>query len=253
MENSQYIIGRNAVIEALKSGRDIDSILIARGNRTGSVNVIIKKAGERGIAVKEVSPLKLESLCPGENAQGVAAVAASAGYVSLETLFENAQKRGEPPFFVIADEIEDPHNLGAIIRTADAAGVHGIIIPKHRAVGLTYAVGKASAGAVEYVPVAKVTNLSQCIDTLKERGVWIYGADMGGNNWRETDLKGPCAIVIGSEGFGISRLLKEKCDFLISLPMRGRINSLNASVAAGIILFEASAQRNEIGIKTGED
>lgn len=254
MENNtqqvnQYISGRNAVMEAIKSDRPIECILIARGGHTGSLSAIIAKAKAKDIAIKEVSPLKLDGICPDGKHQGVVASAASAEYVSLDRLFEIADERGEPPFFIIADEIEDPHNLGAIIRTADAAGVHGVIIPKRRSAGLNYTVGKASAGAVEYVSVAKVANIAQCIDTLKERGVWIYGADMQGQTWCQTDMKGACAIVIGNEGHGMSRIVREKCDFVVSMPMFGQINSLNASVAAGILMYEAARQRNEISSK----
>ena len=160
-----------------------------------------------------------------------------------------AQERGEPPFFIVADELEDPHNLGAILRTAECAGAHGVIIPKRRSVGLTYAVGKASAGAVEYVPVARVTNIAAALEEIKQRGVWTYAADMDGQNWCSVDYKGPVALVIGSEGFGVSRLVKEKCDFVISLPMKGKINSLNASVACGVICYEVARQRSGIVTK----
>ena len=246
---NQYIIGRNAVMEALRAGRPIDCILVARGDRMGSVGAVIAKAREMGITIKEVSPAKLDGICPQGNHQGIAASAAAAEYADLEDLFRNAEKKGEPPFFIIADEIEDPHNLGAIIRTADAAGAHGVIIPKRRATGLTLAVGKASAGAVEYVPVAKVPNLARCIDELKKRGVWVYGTDMDGETWCSCDMSGAIAIVVGSEGEGMNRLIKDKCDFIVSLPMKGSINSLNASVAAGIVMYEAARQRNLIPAK----
>ncbi|MDR1563946.1 MAG: 23S rRNA (guanosine(2251)-2'-O)-methyltransferase RlmB [Oscillospiraceae bacterium] len=246
MDNEkQFIIGKNSVTEALRAGRPIDSILISRNARPGSLSSIIAKAKEAGVTVKDAAPIKLDSLCGGENHQGVIAFAAVAEYASLEDLLALAEERGEPPFLIIADEIEDPHNLGAIIRTAEAAGAHGIIIPKRRAVGLTYTVGKASAGAVEHIPVARVSNLAQCIDELKSKGIWIYGIDMEGQSWHTCDLKGSAAFVIGNEGHGISRLIKEKCDFTLSLPMLGKVNSLNASVAAGIVLYEAVRQRLE--------
>jgi 23S rRNA (guanosine2251-2'-O)-methyltransferase len=242
-EKNDLIIGRNAVAEALKSGRAIDSLLIARGERSGTLLKIIAQSRELGIVVKEVDSKKLDYMCGHSNHQGVAALAAVMEYSSVDDIFKNAQLRGEEPFIIVCDELEDPHNLGAIIRTADAAGAHGIIVPKRRSASLSYAVGKASAGAVEYVPVARVSNLVSAIEELKERGLWIYGADMGGTPWYEQDLTGPTAIVIGSEGKGLGRLVKEKCDFIISMPMKGRINSLNASVAAGILMFEAARQR----------
>lgn len=237
------IVGRNAVSEALRSGRAIDSLYLARGNRTGSLSAIAAKAKQMGIAVKEADPKKLDYLCGGANHQGVAAVAAAHEYAQVEDLFRLAEERGESPFFIVADGLEDPHNLGAILRIAECAGAHGVIIPRRRSVGLTYAVGKASAGAVEYVPVARVTNITATLEELKQRGVWIFAADMDGQDWCGVDYGGPCAIVIGSEGFGVSRLVREKSDFIVSLPMRGRINSLNASVACGIICYEAARQR----------
>ena len=242
------IAGRNAVSEALRSGRTIDSLYVVRGTHAGSLNVLISKAKDKGIAVKEADAKKLDFMCGNANHQGVVAVAAVKEYASIDDIFKLAQERGEPPFLIIADELEDPHNLGAILRVAECAGAHGIIIPKRRSVGLTYAVGKASAGAVEYVPVARVTNITAAIDELKERGVWIYAADMDGEPWCSVDYSGPAAIVIGSEGTGVSRLVKEKSDFVISLPMKGKINSLNASVACGIICYEIARQRS--GIKT---
>ena len=237
------IIGRNAVAEALKSGRAIDSLLVAKGEIGGSVGKIIAQCRERGIVVKETDSRKLDKLCSGENHQGVAAWAAVHEYSTLEDILEKAKAKNEAPFVIICDEIEDPHNLGAIIRTADACGAHGIIIPKRRGVALTYAVGKTSAGAVEYVPVARVSNLPSTIDELKKKGFWIYGADMDGKRWDEQDYSGSVALVIGSEGRGISRLVKEKCDFIVSLPMKGSVNSLNASVAAGILMYEIAKHR----------
>lgn len=242
------IAGRNAVSEALRSGRTIDSLYVTRGSHTGSLNVLIAKAKKKGIAIKEADAKKLDFLCGNANHQGVVAVAAVKEYATVDDIFRLAEERGEPPFLIIADELEDPHNLGAMLRVAECAGAHGIIIPRRRSVGLTWAVGKASAGAVEYVPVARVPNIAATIDELKKRGVWIYGADMGGEPWCGVDYSGPAAVVIGSEGFGVSRLVKEKCDFIISLPMKGKINSLNASVACGIVCYEIARQRS--GIRT---
>lgn len=244
-EFEDYIAGRNAVNEALRSGRAIDKILIAKGERSGSINVIIAQCRERGIPVKEVDSRKLESLA-GPHHQGIAAVAACKEYATVDDLFAAAEAKNEPPFFVVCDELEDPHNLGAIIRTADATGAHGIIIPKRRSAGLTSAVYKASAGAVEYVPVARVSNITETLRELKKRGVWIYGMDMKGEAWCSTDLRGPVAIVVGSEGKGIGRLVHEQCDFTLSLPMLGSISSLNASVACGVLLYEVLRQRQRL-------
>lgn len=235
---NELLIGRNAVMEAVKSGRSIDSLLVAKGDRSGSIGVIIGLCREKGIVIKEVDRRKLDAMCGGANHQGVAAKVAAHTYADVEDIFRAAEEKGEKPFIIVCDELEDPHNLGAIIRTADACGAHGVIIPKRHGVSLTYAVGKASAGAVEYVPVARVPNLSSVLDELKERGVWIYGADMDGTPWDKQDYSGAVALVVGSEGRGISRLVKEKCDFIVSLPMKGKINSLNAGVAAGILMYE---------------
>lgn len=237
------IIGRNPVMEALRAGREIDSLLVARGERSGSIRQLLAICREKGIVVKEVDAKKLESLCGHANHQGVAAYAAAHTYASVEDLLARAQERGEPPFFIVCDEVEDPHNLGAIIRTAEAAGAHGVIIPKRRAASLSFAVAKASAGALEHLPVARVSNLAATLTGLKQAGLWIYGADMSGTSYCETDYTGPCALVIGSEGHGLSRLIRERCDFTVSLPMRGKINSLNASVAAGIFMYEIARQR----------
>lgn len=239
------ISGRNPVAEALRSGRNIESILVAKGEKNGAISVILAKAKDKGIPIKEVDSKKLEFL-GGKNHQGIAAIASVKEYSTIDDIFNLAKEKNESPFIIILDNIEDPHNLGAILRTAECAGVHGVIIPKRRAAGLTYSVGKASAGAVEYIPVARVTNLSAAIDELKERGVWIYGADMKGECWCQNDLKGSIALVIGSEGEGISRLIKEKCDIMLSLPMKGKINSLNASVSAGILMYEIARQRADI-------
>lgn len=242
-ENTQLIIGRNAVLEALRSERAIDTLLVAKGERNGSIGRIIADCRNRGAVIKEVDKRKLDFLCGGGNHQGVAAYAASHEYAELEDIFSLAKERDEKPFIIICDELEDPHNLGAIIRTAECAGAHGIIIPKRRSVSLTWAVSKASAGALEYMPVVRVTNLAAAIDELKERGVWIYSADMDGKPFFETDFSGAVGLVIGSEGNGVGKLIREKSDFIVSLPMKGKINSLNASVAAGILMYEVARQR----------
>ncbi len=242
-EEKDIIIGRNAVSEALKSGREIDTLYVASGAKKGSVGVIIATARDAGAVVKEVDSRKLDAMCGGANHQGVAARAAVHEYADVDDILNFAEEKGEKPFVIVCDEIEDPHNLGAIIRTADACGAHGVIIPKRRGVSLTYAVGKSAAGALEYVPVARVSNLASCIDELKQKGLWVYAADMDGEPWDKVDYSGGVALVIGSEGKGVSRLVKEKCDFIVSLPMRGKINSLNASVAAGIIMYEVIKKR----------
>ena len=244
MQNEEgLIVGRNAVAEALKSGREIDTLLVAKGERGGSIGKIIGQCRDAGVTVKEIDVRKLEKICSGANHQGVAAYAAVHEYGTVEDMLKKAEEKGESPFIIICDEIEDPHNLGAIIRTADACGAHGVIIPKRRGVSLTYAVGKVSAGAVEYVTVARVPNLAAELENLKKKGFWVYGADMGGKPWNEQDYSGSVALVIGAEGRGLSRLVKEKCDFIVSLPMRGRINSLNASVAAGILMYKVTENR----------
>lgn len=241
---ADLIAGRNAIAEALRAGRAIDSLYVQRGERGGALQALVKKAKEAGAAIKEADPKKLDYLCGGANHQGVVAVAAVKEYATVEDLFHRAQEKDEPPFFIVCDELEDPHNLGAILRTAECAGAHGVIIPKRRSVGLTYAVGKASAGAVEYLPVARVGNLPSLLEELKARGLWIYAADMDGSPWCQTDFTGPTALVIGSEGRGVGRLVKEKADFVVSLPLKGNINSLNASVAAGILCYEVARQRS---------
>lgn len=237
---NDIIIGRNPVSEALRSNRSIDRIIIAKGAKTGAVVGILAKAKSKGVPIKEADPRKLDYLCKGANHQGIIAQTSVKEYASIEDIFALAESRNEEPFIIILDEIEDPHNLGAIIRTAECAGAHGVIIPKRRSAALSYAVGKASAGAVEYVPVARVTNIAGTIDALKEKGVWIYGADMDGESFNKCDFSGSAALVIGNEGKGVSRLVKEKCDVLVSLPMKGKIKSLNASVAAGILMYAAA-------------
>ena len=246
-ENTDLIIGRNAVSEALRSERAIDTLLVVRGERNGSIGRIIAECKDKGVVVKEVDKKKLDFMCGQGNHQGVAAYVAAHEYAELEDIFALAEERGEEPFIIICDELEDPHNLGAIIRTAECTGAHGVIIPKRRNASLTWAVGKASAGAVEYVPVARVGNLASTIEDLKKRGLWVYCADMDGSNWCQTDFSGGVALIVGSEGAGVSRLIKEKSDFVLSLPMRGKITSLNASVAASIVMYEVARQR--LGIK----
>ena len=235
------IAGRNPVMEALRSGARIDMLYV--GQESGGLQEIISLAKEQGIPVKVVTESKLTQLTGGAVHQGVAAEGACGTYVSLEELLERAAEKGEPPLLVLCDGIQDPHNLGAIIRTAEAAGAHGVIIPKRRSASLTLTVGKTSAGAASWLPVARVANLAAALDTLKEAGVWIYGTDASGDAYDKVDLTGPVALVIGSEGFGMGRLVREKCDFLLRLPMCGRITSLNASVAAGIFMYETLRQR----------
>ena len=237
------IIGRNAVTELIKSGREIDTLFVVRGEKGGSLGKIIGECREKGAVVKEVDKKKLDFMCGHSNHQSVAAICAAHDYSTVEEILKVAEERNEAPFIVACDGIEDPHNLGAIIRTAEAAGVHGIIIPKRRSASLNYTVGKTSAGALEYMKVARVANLASTLDELKEKGLWVYGADMDGQDVRSTNLDGAAVLVIGSEGDGMSRIVREKCDFIISLKMKGQINSLNASVAGGILMYEFSNQR----------
>lgn len=241
------IIGKNPVLEALKSGREMNKIWIAEGSQRGQMQPIIQLAKEMGITVQYVPKKKMDQLSEG-NHQGVIAQVAAYRYYDIDDLFKKAEEREEAPFFIILDELEDPHNLGSIMRTADAVGAHGIIIPKRRSVGLTATVAKASTGAIEYVPVARVTNLARTVDELKERGVWIFGTDAKGNqDYRQLDGVIPLALVIGSEGKGISRLLRGKCDVLIRLPMIGHVTSLNASVAASLLMYEVYRKRHPLG------
>lgn len=238
------IEGRNAVIEALKSERTIEQLLIAKGDTEGSVNLIIALAKERHIVIKEVDRKKLDNMSVSKAHQGVIAIVTPYDYFEVSDILKCAEEKGEKPFILILDEIEDPHNFGAIIRSAEVCGVHGIIIPKRRNVGITPIVYKTSAGAVQHMKIAKVTNINTVIDELKEKGLWIYGADMDGENYcYEVDFSGAVALVIGSEGKGISKLTKSKCDVLTKIPMRGNINSLNASVAGGIMMYEVMKQR----------
>lgn len=242
-ENNDLLIGRNAVSEALRSEREIDTLFLMRGNQNPALNRLASMAKEKGAVVKEVDSKKLDYMCGGANHQGVAAYVAQHEYSSVEDILEYAKEKGEFPFIVICDEIEDPHNLGAIIRTAECAGVHGVIIPKRRSASLNFTVGKTSAGALEYMRVARVANLASTIDELKEKGCWIYGADMAGQDYKKTDTSGACVLIIGNEGKGLGKLIRQKCDVILSLPMKGKINSLNASVAAGILMYEISTNR----------
>lgn len=239
--SENIIAGRNPVTEALKSGAELDTIYI--NGSGGSLNIIRRLARGKGVVVKDANDKKLSQLSGGASHQGVVAVGACGKYVTPEEILNISAQKGTKPFIIICDEIEDPHNLGAIIRTAETAGADGIIIPKRRSASLNATVYKTSAGAASYVPVARVANLAACIDMLKENGVWIYGTDASGEDYCKTDLTGSIALVIGSEGFGISRLIREKCDFMMKLPMAGKITSLNASVAAGIFMYEAVRQR----------
>lgn len=242
---SNIICGRNPVLEAVRSGREIDRLLVAHGVSGGSVTAIIAKCNTRGILIKEVSPQKLDYYCGGANHQGVAVMFASQEYSTPEEILKSAKDRGEQPFIIVCDEIEDPHNLGAIIRTAEACGVHGIIIPKRRSASLNATVAKSASGALEYMKVARVTNIPNTIDYLKEEGVWVFGADMDGEDYASVDFDLPCALVIGNEGKGIGTLTAKKCDRIVSLPMCGKINSLNASVAAGVLMYEALRKRRK--------
>jgi len=240
---SNMIIGRNPVMEALKSGREIDKLLVAK-DAEGSIRKIIGMAKEKNIFCQFAEKTALDRIAEGRAHQGVIAYVSEFAYCDVEDILDKARQKGEDPFLIILDGIEDPHNLGAILRTADGAGAHGVVIAKRRAVGVTDVVAKASAGAVEYVPVAKVSNIAQTIDRLKALGVWTAACDMEGTEYHGADLRGSIALVIGAEGQGISRLVKEKCDFIISIPMSGKIASLNASNAAAILMYEVRKQRS---------
>lgn len=243
MDNN-IIEGRNPVMEALKAEREIDKIIVSKGNVEGSIKKIMAIAKDKKIPVQYVDKNKLNQMSSSGAHQGVIAYVAAYQYFDIEEVIESIREKGEDIFLIILDEITDPHNLGSIIRTANASGAHGVIIPKRRSVGLTATVAKTSAGAIEYVPVSKVTNLSRTIDYLKDQGIWIIGADMDGEKFHyDSDLTGNVALVIGNEGKGISRLVKEKCDFLVKLPMKGQVSSLNASVAASILMYEVLKQR----------
>lgn len=243
-DDVEIIAGRNSVLEALKAGRSINKILVAKGERQGSVREIVSQARETGLIIQEVDSAKLDQLASGVRHQGVVALAAPVAYVEIDDILATAYAKNEPPFLVLLDEIADPHNVGAILRTADAAGVHGVLIPKRRSCPLTQTVAKTSAGAIEHIPVARIGNVSQTLKTLKKLGLWVVGTDMDGTeNYYAADLTGPVVIVVGSEGEGMGRLTKEACDFIVKIPMRGKITSLNASVACSLLLYEVLKQR----------
>lgn len=240
------LFGRNAVMEALKADRTIDKLLIQKGEGEGSIIKIARLAKEKGILIQETEKAKLDEITGMQKHQGVVAYVAMQNYVEIEEILDEAKEKGEDPLILILENIQDPHNLGAIIRTAHNAGVHGIIIPKRRAVGLTAVVAKASAGAIEYMKIAKVSNIAQTIKKLQQNGLWVVCADMDGETMYQKDLKGPLAIVIGSEGEGVTQLTKERSDFVVSIPMYGKVTSLNASVAASLLVYEVVRQRNFI-------
>lgn len=242
-ENEFTIEGRNAVIEAFRSGKPIDRVYILDGCQDGPVLTIKREARKQDVLIKYVARERLDQMSETGRHQGVIACAAAYEYADIEDMFNLAEEKGEPPFFFLLDNIEDPHNLGAIVRTANLAGAHGVIIPKNRAVGLTATVARTSAGALNYTPVARVTNLAVTIEELKKRGLWFVCADMDGTRMYDLNLKGPIGLVIGNEGEGVGRLVKEKCDMTVSIPMKGNIDSLNASVAAGVLAYEIVRQR----------
>ena len=244
MRYQKFVIeGRNAVIEAYRAGKTIDKLFVLEHCKEGSMNTVIREAKKHDTIINYVKKERLDQMSETGKHQGVIAYAAAYDYASVDDILEKAEQKGEAPFIIILDDIEDPHNLGAIIRTANLAGAHGVIIPKHRAAGLTATVVKASAGAINYTPVAKVTYISKTIDELKDKGLWFVCADMGGTTMYDLDLRGPIGLVIGNEGKGVSRLVKEKCDFVASVPMFGDIDSLNASVATGVLAYEIVRQR----------
>jgi 23S rRNA (guanosine2251-2'-O)-methyltransferase len=245
--SEEILIGKNPVLEALKSGRDINKIWIAEGAQKGQTVQVIALAKEAGVIVQFAPRKKLDQLSEGSH-QGIVAQVAAYQYAEIDDLFNRAKERGEDPFILLLDEIEDPHNLGSILRTADASGAHGVIIPKRRAVGLTATVAKSSTGAIEYIPVVRVTNMARTIEELKEKGVWIIGTDASGNiDYRKMDATLPLGLVIGSEGKGMGRIVREKCDFLVHLPMVGKVTSLNASVAGSLLMYEVYRKRHPLG------
>ena len=241
--SEDLVAGRNAVMEVLKGSRSVNRLLVANGSSEGSMREIIALAKEKGINIQFYDRSKLDAMAPGIRHQGVLAQVPPVQYAELEDILQIARDRNEPPFIVLLDELEDPHNLGAILRTADAAGVHGVLIPKHRSCPLSATVAKTSAGAVEHVPVARIGNMVQTIKKLKKEGLWVAAADMDGTDYYDTDLTGSLLLVIGSEGQGVGRLIKEQCDSVVRIPMVGKINSLNASVAGSILMYEAMKQR----------
>ena len=239
-EDNGIVVGRNAVRELLKSDRAVDKIYVRKGDREGSITVLIAEAANKNIPIIEAEPQKLDNLAEGANHQGIVALASMKEYSSIDDMLALANERNEKPLIVICDSIEDPHNLGAIIRCAECAGAHGIVIPKRRSVGITPTVYKSSAGAIEHMLIAKVSNLNSTVEELKEKGLWIYSAEAGGTPYYETDFNCGCGIILGSEGNGVSRLLKENSDFIVSIPMYGKVNSLNVSTAASVILCHAA-------------
>lgn len=244
MRYEEFVIeGRNAVIEAFRAGKTVDKLFVLEHCKEGSMNTVLREAKKHDTIINYVKKERLDQMSETGKHQGVIAYIAAFEYATVDDILKKAEDKGEPPFVVILDDIEDPHNLGAIIRTANLAGAHGVIIPKHRAAGLTATAVKASAGAVSYTPVAKVTNISKTIEELKDKGLWFVCADMGGTTMCDLDLKGPIGLVVGNEGKGVSRLVKEKCDFIASIPMFGDIDSLNASVATGVLAYEIVRQR----------
>ncbi|WP_251547539.1 23S rRNA (guanosine(2251)-2'-O)-methyltransferase RlmB [Limosilactobacillus caecicola] len=245
-EQPEFIIGRHPAVAALKSDQEINKVFIQKGLKTDAISQIIKLAKDRRLVISNVPKTKLDQMVDHQNHQGVALAVAAYHYATVDDLFENAAQHDEAPFFLILDELADPHNLGSILRTADAAGVHGIIIPKRRAVGLTSVVAKTSTGAIEHVPVARVTNLVQTANELKGRGVWLFGTDMQGTDYRHWDAQGPVALVIGNEGKGISQLLKKTCDEMLTIPMIGHVQSLNASVAASLLIYQGFNSRHPL-------
>ncbi len=246
MSEKNIIEGKNAVIEAIRAGRPLDKVFLARGSADKALAFIASSAKSAGIAVTDCDRRKLDAMSDTGAHQGVIAVAAAREYCALEDILDRAKKLDEDPFVVVCDGLEDPRNLGAVIRCAECAGAHGVVIPKHRSAGITAAADKASAGAAEHILIARVPNLIAALDTMKKQGLWIYGAEAGGQNrlWK-TDMKGPICLVIGSEGFGMSRLVRETCDFIMDIPLMGRVNSLNASAAAAVLLYEIVRQRHE--------
>jgi len=247
-DDTEIIAGRNSVLEALKAGRSLNKILVAKGDRQGSVRDIIGQARKKGLIIQEVDNAKLDQLSAGVRHQGVVALAAPVAYADLDDVLAAACEKNEPPFLVLLDELADPHNVGAILRTADATGVHGVLIPKRRSCPLTQTVAKTSAGAIEHVPVVRIGNVAQTLKALKKQGIWVVGADMDGTgDYYEAAFTGPVVIVVGNEGEGMGRLTKEACDFLVRIPMRGKIASLNASVACSLLLYETLRQRGAKG------
>lgn len=245
-DGSRIVYGRNPVRELIQNGKPIDRIFIRRGEYNGSLSLIVSLARERGITVSEADSARLDSLAAGGRHQGVVALVAPVSFLSLSELLDSCREKGEEPFFLILDGVEDPHNLGAVLRSAECAGANGIILPKHQCAPLTPAACKASAGACEYIPIAKVTNLTNAIQKLKKAGLWIYAADADGSPYSKVSLTGPVALVLGSEGYGVSRLVRENCDGVLSIPLHGKINSLNVSAAAAVLLYAVEAARNPL-------